>query len=229
MGILFWITIGIFCLTYAIIISEKVHRSVIALTGAGLMILLGVLNQEHAIEGIDFNTLGLLIGMMVIVGISKECGMFQYVALWSAKIAKGKPLQIFILLGLITAIFSAFLDNVTTVLLMVPVTFVITNNLKINPKPFLFNTILLSNIGGTATLIGDPPNILVGSAAGIPFNAFLIHLGPIALLVTLITSGLLAWWYRKTLVATPEARQSILAFHPKSAISDFPLLRSEER
>src|SRR3990167_5042676 len=105
--------VTIFALTYIAIISERVHRTVAALVGATLLILLGVLNQEHAIEGIDFNTLGLLIGMMVIVGISKECGMFQYVALWSAKIAKGKPLQIFILLGLITAIFSAFLDNVT--------------------------------------------------------------------------------------------------------------------
>ena len=224
MGILFWITIGIFCLTYAIIISEKVHRSVIALTGAGLMILLGVLNQEHAIEGIDFNTLGLLIGMMVIVGISKECGMFQYVALWSAKIAKGKPLQIFILLGLITAIFSAFLDNVTTVLLMVPVTFVITNNLRLDPKPFLFSAILLSNIGGTPTLIGDPPNILIGSAAGLTFNDFLFHLAPISIAVTIVTLGLLVLLYRKKMIVTPEASATLAAFEPNDSINNKKLL-----
>lgn len=224
MGILFWVTIAVFCLTYAIIISEKIHRSVIALTGAGLMILLGVLNQERAIEGIDFNTLGLLVGMMVIVGIAKECGMFQYVALWSAKIAKGKPLQIFILLGLITAVFSAFLDNVTTVLLMIPVTFVITNNLRLDPKPFLFSAILLSNIGGTATLIGDPPNILIGSAAGLTFNDFLVHLAPVSIVVTVVTMGLLVLMYGKKMHVTPEASAALAAFEPKEAITDKKLL-----
>ena len=216
--------IAIFLAAYAIIISEKVHRTVVALTGAVLMILMGILNQEQAIEGVDFNTLGLLIGMMVVVGIAKDSGMFQYVAIWASKMGRGKPLPILVLLGIITAVFSAFLDNVTTVLLMVPVTFVVANNLKLNPKPFLFSAILLSNIGGTATLIGDPPNILIGSAAGLSFNDFLVNLAPISLVVTAVTLGLLCLIFRRSLVATSEAQSAIMAFNPEEAISDRRLL-----
>lgn len=218
------IAVLLFVSTYVLIISEKIHRTVLALTGAVLMILLGVLNQEQALEGVDFNTLGLLIGMMVIVGIAKDSGMFQFVAIWASKAGKGKPLPIFILLGLITAVFSAFLDNVTTVLLMVPVTFVVANNLKVHPMPYLIGTILLSNIGGTATLIGDPPNILIGSAAKIPFNDFLIHLGPIVVIITLVTLGMLSFWYRKSLVASKDAQASIMLFNPKEALTDYKLL-----
>lgn len=218
------IAVLLFVSTYVLIISEKIHRTVLAMTGAVLMILLGVLNQEQAIEGVDFNTLGLLIGMMVIVGIAKDSGMFQFVAIWASKVGKGKPLPIFILLGFITALFSAFLDNVTTVLLMVPVTFVVANNLKIHPMPYLIATILLSNIGGTATLIGDPPNILIGSAAKIPFNDFLIHLGPIVLIIVPVTLAMLAFWYRKSLVASKEAQASIMLFKPKEALTDYKLL-----
>lgn len=224
MGFLFYSAVAVFIIAYAFIISEKVHRTVVALSGATLMILLGVLNQEAAVEGVDFNTLGLLIGMMVIVDIAKHSGMFQFVAIWSSKVGRGRPVPIFILLGVLTAIFSAFLDNVTTVLLMVPVTFVVTHNLKVNPKPFLIGTILLSNIGGTATLIGDPPNILVGSAASIPFNDFLLHLGPVVLMILAVTLGMLFFWYRKELVFSPEARKRIMAFKPKEAITDKVLL-----
>jgi len=224
MGTPFYLAIGIFVAAYAFIISEKVHRTVIALFGAVLMILLGILNQEAAIHGVDFNTLGLLVGMMIVVDIAKHSGMFQFVALWAAKVGKGKPIPIFLILGLLTAVFSAFLDNVTTVLLMVPVTFVVTNNLKINPLPFLVGTILLSNIGGAATLIGDPPNILVGSAAKIPFNDFLIHLGPVSLVTTLVTLLLLYLWYRKELHATKEAQEAIMKFNPKEAITNRSLL-----
>lgn len=220
----FWITVLIFIATYAVIISEKIHRTVIALSGALLMILLGVLNQEQAIDGIDFNTLGLLIGMMVIVGIAKDSGMFQYVAIWASKVGKGKPIAIFLLLGAITALFSALLDNVTTVLLLVPVMFVVAHNLKINPKPLLVGAILLSNIGGTATLIGDPPNILIGSAANISFNEFIINLGPISLLVTIVTLGLLYLIYRRSLVTTPEAAAKVQRFNPRDAITDKKLL-----
>ena len=224
MDITFLFGIIVFISAYAIIISEKIHRTVVALAGAILMIILGVINQKQAIEGIDFNTLGLLIGMMIVVGIAKDSGMFQYVAIWAAKISKGRPTQIFILLGIITAIFSAVLDNVTTVLLMVPVVFVITNNLKINPIPFLIGTILLSNIGGTATLIGDPPNILIGSAANISFNEFLINLAPISILVALVTIILLYFWFRHSMTASEEARASILKFEPIEAITDRGLL-----
>ncbi len=225
MPIFFWLTIGLFLLTYAIIISEKIHRTVVALAGASLMVILGILNQEKAIEGVDFNTLGLLIGMMIIVGIARHSGMFQYVAIWASRLGRGRPVPIFILLGVITALFSALLDNVTTVLLMVPVTFVVANNLKVNPKPFLISAILLSNIGGTATLIGDPPNILIGSAAGLTFNEFLINLAPISLIITFTTSCLLFLWYRKDLVTAPENSAEIMKFKPEEALSNIPLLK----
>ncbi len=221
---MFFVTIGIFVVTYGIIISEKVHRTVLSMAGAMLMILLGIINQEQAIEGVDFNTLGLLIGMMVIVGVAKECGMFQYVAIWASKAGKGKPISIFMLLGVITALFSAFLDNVTTVLLMVPVTFVIANNLKLNPKPYLIGTVLLSNIGGAATLIGDPPNILIGSAANLSFMDFIVHLAPICLVSVGAVSVLLYFMYRKKLHTTEEARAAVMKFDPGLAITDKPLL-----
>jgi len=215
---------GIFLASYAIIISERIHRTVIALSGAVLMILLGIVTQEQAIEGVDFNTLGLLIGMMVIVGIAKDSGMFQYVAIWVSKVGRGRPVPIYALLAVTIALFSALLDNVTTVLLMVPVTFVIASNLKINPKPFLIGTVLLSNIGGTATLIGDPPNILIGSAAKLSFNDFIVNLAPIVLVVAVVTIALLWFIYRKTLVPQPGAADTIMAFNPREAITDKPLL-----
>ncbi|PIZ95688.1 MAG: hypothetical protein COX80_03840 [Candidatus Magasanikbacteria bacterium CG_4_10_14_0_2_um_filter_33_14] len=225
MGISFWITLIVFVVTYAIIISEKVHRTVIAMAGAGLMVLLGIVTQVKAIEGIDFNTLGLLIGMMIIVGIAKHSGMFQYVAIWATKVGKGNPTKIYILLLSIIAVFSALLDNVTTVLLMVPVTFVVAHNLKVNPKPFLIGAILLSNIGGTATLIGDPPNILIGSASGLTFNDFIVNLAPISVLISIVTIALLIFIYRKQLVAAPESAAIIAKFNPKDAISDVKLLK----
>ena len=201
------------------------HRTVIALFGALLMILLGVITQEQALEGVDFNTLGLLIGMMVIVAITKHSGVFQFVAIWAAKMGKGKPLSIFFILGLITAVFSAFLDNVTTVLLIVPVIFVIANNLKISPLPFLIGAILFSNIGGAATLIGDPPNIIIGSSAGLTFNDFLVHMGPIAIVLMIVTSAILWVRYRKTVVASIAAQKRIMKFDPKEAITNWELLK----
>ncbi len=222
----FVIAITVFVVSYSIIISEKIHRTVIALFGGVLMILLGIVNQHQALEGIDFNTLGLLIGMMVIIGIAKDSGMFQYVALKSAQLAKGKPIRIFLLLGLITAVFSALLDNVTTVLLMVPVTFVIANNLKLDSKPFLISAILLSNIGGSATLIGDPPNILIGSAAGLSFNDFLVHMAPASVVIFLVTCVMLWAIYRNKLkAADPKASEAFLRYDPKLAISDTVLLK----
>jgi len=151
--------------------------------------------------------------------------MFQYVAIWATKVGKGNPIKIYILLLVIVAVFSALLDNVTTVLLMIPVTFVVAHNLKIHPKPFLIGAILLSNIGGTATLIGDPPNILIGSASGLTFNDFLFNLAPISLFVSTVTIGLLVFIYRKQLVATPEDQATIAKFNPKEAISDVKLLK----
>lgn len=223
-GYIVYMAIAIFFISYAVIISERVHRTVAAIAGAVAMVGLGVLTQKQAIEGIDFNTLGLLIGMMVIVAIAKECGMFQYMAIWAAKIGKGNPIAIFILLGVITAVFSTFLNNVTTVFLMVPVSFVIANNLKIHPMPFLLSIILLSNIGGAATLIGDPPNILIGSAAGLTFNDFLIHLLPITIVAAGITIIGIFYIYRKKMHTTEEAKKQIQSFNPADAITNKPLL-----
>ena len=145
------------------------------MTAAGLMILGGVLTQEAALEGIDFNTIGLLTGMMIIVAITRQSGIFQYLAIWSAKRVKASPWGILVMLSLVTAVLSALLDNVTTVLLIAPVTLLITDSLKVKPYPYLFAEIFAANIGGTATLIGDPPNIMIGSAVGLSFNDFLFN------------------------------------------------------
>lgn len=219
------IALAVFAISYVIIVSEKFHRTVVAMVGAMLMILLGVLNQEQALHGVDFNTLGLLIGMMVVISITKDSGIFQYVAIWAAKVGKGKPIPIFFVLGLLTAVFSALLDNVTTVLLIVPVIFVIANNLQTDPKPYLIGTILFSNVGGAATLIGDPPNILIGSAANLSFNDFLIHMGPISLVLIVVCTFMLYFMYRKKLTSTPEAAANIMKFNPVEAITDVPLLK----
>ena len=164
----------IFVLMYVLIVSEKVHRTIVAMMGAILMIIVGIMPVDTALHHIDFNTLGLLIGMMILVSITAKTGLFDYVAIKTAKAAKAQPRRLLIYLGFITALFSAFLDNVTTVLLMVPVTFAITNKLHIPVVPFLLTQILASNVGGTATLIGDPPNIMIGSAVKeLTFVAFI--------------------------------------------------------
>ena len=169
--------------TYAVIMSEKVNRAVIALLGATLLILLGIMTQEAAVRGVDFNTIGLLVGMMIIVAITKRCGVFQFLAIWAARKARAHPAGIMFMLQIITAVVSAFLDNVTTVLLVVPVTMVITEELGVSPYPYLVSQIFASNIGGTATLIGDPPNILIGSLVGLTFNQFVVNLAPVVVVV----------------------------------------------
>ena len=162
---------------YAIIVSEKVHRTVIAMLGAIAMLLTGILTQEQALHHVDFNTLGLLIGMMIIVAVTSKTGLFNYIAVLAAKKAKAEPVRLLIYLAVITAGCSALLDNVTTVLLMVPVTFGITQKLKVDALPYLLVQIMASNIGGTATLIGDPPNIMIGSAVPeLTFAAFIENL-----------------------------------------------------
>jgi len=220
-----WVSVSILLVVYAVIMTEKFNRAVLSLLGASLMILCGVLNQQQAVAGIDFNTLGLLTGMMVIVAISQKTGMFQYVAIKSAKLVKGSPWGILVMLSVITAIFSAFLDNVTTVLLIAPITLLITDALNVKPYPYLFAEILASNIGGSATLIGDPPNIMIGSQAGLSFNDFLLNLAPIIPIIFLLT--LLAIWFMfgKNLKASAESRQIIMQFNEKEAIKDVPLLK----
>ncbi|GAA4865644.1 ArsB/NhaD family transporter [Paenibacillus vulneris] len=220
------LAIAIFLIIYALIISEKIHRTILAILGAVLMIVLGIVNQETAIHHIDFNTIGLLVGMMIIVGITAETGLFKYVALKAAKLAKGKPTRILIALVALTAGGSAFLDNVTTVLLMVPVTLSITRQLRINPIPFLFTQIIASNVGGTATLIGDPPNIMIGSAVKeLTFMEFIYNLTPIAVIIMLVYTPIFLLMFRKQIQSTPELQQSIMEMDENSMITDSRLLR----
>ncbi|UJF33853.1 ArsB/NhaD family transporter [Paenibacillus hexagrammi] len=220
------LAIGIFLIVYGMIISEKIHRTIVAILGAIIMILFGIVDQETALHHIDFNTLGLLVGMMIIVGITAETGLFKYVALKAAKLAKGKPNRILIALVLITAIGSAFLDNVTTVLLMVPVTFSITRQLRVNPVPFLMTQIVASNVGGTATLIGDPPNIMIGSAVKeLTFMAFINNLTPIILIIVLVYLPIFIWMFKKQIQSKPELQQSIMEMDEKAMITDHKLLR----
>ncbi len=219
-----WASGIVFILTYILIVSEKINRAIVALMGAGLMIVLGVLNQEAAIRGVDFNTLGLLIGMMVVVAISRRSGVFQFVAVWSAKKVNAHPWGILLMLSLVTAVFSALLDNVTTVLLIAPVTLLITEELKINPYPFLFAEIFASNIGGTATLIGDPPNIMIGSAVGLTFNDFVLNLAPITPLIMLVIMVIIYWVWGRSMEASEQARQRVMSYNEHDAITDVPLL-----
>lgn len=220
-----WVSSIIFVITYVVIVTERINRSIVALLGAGLMISVGVLNQQTAINAIDFNTLGLLTGMMVIVAISRRSGVFQFVAVWSAKKVNASPWGILFMLSLVTAVFSALLDNVTTVLLIAPVTLLITGELKVHPYPFLFAEIFASNIGGTATLIGDPPNIMIGSAVGLTFNDFLINLAPITIIIFPITLLVIYLIWGRHMHATEEARERIMQFKERQAITDVPLLK----
>jgi Na+/H+ antiporter NhaD/arsenite permease-like protein len=223
------ITLLIFIGSYALIVSERIHRTIIAIFGGALIVLIGSLmkfyTQDAAFAAIDFNTIGLLIGMMIIVAITKDTGIFQYVAIKAAKMVKGDPWKIMIVFSIITAVFSALLDNVTTVLLIVPMTFVICNNLRINPLPFLFVEILMSNIGGTATLIGDPPNILIGSAANLSFMQFVVNLGPAALIVFIVTMFYFKLKYKKQICARKENIQKIMRLNENETIKNPKLLK----
>ena len=220
-----WVASAILLLTYALIVMERINRAIVAGVGACLMIATGVLDQDTAIAGVDFNTIMLLAGMMIIVGVSRRSGMFQYVAIWTAKRAKGRPAGILFGLTLATAALSAFLDNVTTVLLIVPVTLAIAKELRAPPYPFLFAEILASNIGGTATLIGDPPNILIGSQVGLTFNQFVINLAPVIVVVLLVTAALLHVTWGRSLASDEEHRLRVLAMNERDVITDWVLLR----
>ncbi len=220
-----WVSTILFVLTYVVIVTERVNRAIVSLLGAGLMITTGVLNQQMAVRGIDFNTLGLLTGMMVIVAITRRCGVFQYVAVWSAKKVGAQPWGILVMLSIVTAVFSALLDNVTTVLLIAPVTLLITEELKVNPYPFLFAEIFASNIGGTATLIGDPPNIMIGSAVGLSFNDFVLNLAPITPLILVLTLIVIYFIWGRSMEATPDSRRRVMDFNEREAITDVRLLK----
>lgn len=216
---------AVFLITYAVIVSEKIHRTIAAFVGAALLAVTQVLSVEEAVHYIDWNTIGLLTGMMIIVGITRQTGVFEYLAVKAAKMAKGEPLRIMAALAAITAVASALLDNVTTVLLIVPVTFAIAGQLKINPIPFLVVEIISSNIGGTATLIGDPPNIMIGSQTHLGFMDFVINLTPGVVVVYVVTLVLLRLIYRRQLVTRPELQEKMMGMNENDELKDLPLLK----
>ena len=215
----------IFALTYLVIVSERIHKTSAALMGGVAMILFGIIDQEEAFEAIDFNVIFLLVGMMIIANVTGQTGAFQWLAIRSAKLARGNATAILVLLSLITALASAALDNVTTVVLMVPLTLFVAREMEVNPVPFLVAEIMASNVGGTATLIGDPPNILIGSAAGLSFVSFLFNLGPLILLILLLLLAAFHFFFRNDLKTKPEVRQRIMALDEGEVLTDPTLLR----
>ena len=215
----------ILIISYLILFTENLNRAVVALIGACIMIFAGVLTQEAAIAGIDFNTLALLTGMMIIVGIAEKSGMFQYVAIWAVHKTRANPRSLLFTLGLITAVFSALLDNVTTVLLIVPVTFQITEKLKVNPYPYLIMEIFASNIGGTATLIGDPPNILIGSALNLSFMDFVNELTPVVAATMLVLILVFDFAYGRKLKTDKRNQVEVMKIQAIDTITDWRLLK----
>lgn len=220
-----WLASTILIVVYIILFSEKLNRAVVALLGACTMIFVGILTQKQALAGIDFNTLSLLIGMMIIVGISEKSGVFKFLAIWSVQRARADPKSLLVVLAFITAIFSAVLDNVTTVLLIVPVTIQITHRLNIPAYPYLILEIFSSNIGGTATLIGDPPNILIGSAIELSFMDFVDELTPVVLLTMICLIAAFYIVYRKQLYTDPRNRVLIMKINALDTVTDWRLLK----
>lgn len=219
------IAVVIFIVTMTAIMTEKVHRTVAAMTGAILLLVTGILSLDSAIGYVDVNTLGVLVGMMLFVGIVKNSGIFEYIAIKSAKLAKGRPLPIMVAFIVITAVLSAFLDNVTTVLLVGPMTLAITKMLNVNPIPYIITQIMASNIGGTATLIGDPPNIMIGSAAGIGFGDFLLNTGMASIIVLIISILCYYVLYRKQLIVDEANIKKVMALDEKKSIVDPALMK----
>ncbi|MEW5961119.1 MAG: ArsB/NhaD family transporter [Chloroflexota bacterium] len=215
---------GIFLLTYAVIVSERIHRTIAALIGGFLMILLGIIDQDEAFHAIDFNVIFLLAGMMIIANILSETGLFQWLAVQAVKLGRRDPFKIMILLSFITAIASAGLDNVTIVVLIAPVTLYVASNLRISPIPLLISEVLASNIGGTATLIGDPPNILIGSAAKIDFITFLANMGPPVAVMMLLFIPLSYFVFRRDLATPADRRPRVGSLDTRDLITDRPLL-----
>ncbi len=218
-------SVAIFVIALTVIISEKVHRAVVALAGAALVMMLGIMPFDEALEHVDFNTLGVLFGMMLFVGVVKLSGLFEYLAVKCAHLAKGDPWRIMLLFVLLTALLSAFLDNVTTVLLMGPMTLNICKLLKVDPVPFFLTEIMASNIGGTATLIGDPPNIMIGSAAGYGFADFIMVDAPAVIVILAVVCAVFYFLYGRKLSAPASEISAVLALEPADYVKDHRLLR----
>ncbi|MEU2432584.1 ArsB/NhaD family transporter [Streptomyces sp. NPDC007861] len=223
-----WAALVIFIGTYALIISEKVHRVAAALGGAGLMLAIGATDDVsafyHQDRGIDWNVIFLLMGMMVIVGVLKKTGMFEYLAIWAVKRARAKPFRVMVMLVVITAVASALLDNVTTVLLLAPVTLLVCERLALPVAPFLIAEVLAANIGGTATLVGDPPNIIIASRAGLTFNDFLVHLAPLSAFLIVVLIGLCRFLFRSSFAYDETRAEEVMALEEREAIRDPRLL-----
>ncbi len=229
MEIVALIAVAVFLFTYALIIDERIHRAVAAMLGAAIVVFLGVVSWEGLLQHIDFGTIFLLMGMMIIVNTARGSGLFEYIAIRTTKLAKGSPIRVLILFALVTALVSAFLDNVTTVLLLTPMLLYVSKVMKLNPVPFLVTEIFASNIGGAATLIGDPPNIMIASAAGLTFNEFLIHLGPIMVVNMGILIGLMYLIYGRSMKVDPGEREEMVRtlnnLDERAAITDRALFR----
>ncbi|MCX4884139.1 MULTISPECIES: ArsB/NhaD family transporter [unclassified Streptomyces] len=223
-----WAAVAVFVGAYVLIISERVHRTAAALGGAGLMLAISATDDKAAFysehTGIDWNVIFLLLGMMAIVGVLRQTGLFEYLAIWSVKRARGRPFRVMAMLVLITAFASALLDNVTTVLLIAPVTLLVCERLGLASTPFLIAEVFASNIGGTATLVGDPPNIIIASRAGLTFNDFLVHLAPIAAVLTAVLVVLCRVMFRKAFVYDEERAAQVMTLTEREAIRDPRLL-----
>lgn len=220
----FWVSVVIFTVTFILIVTEKIHRTVIAFVGAMTMLVAGMVmgfyDVEQAMHAVDFNTIGLLAGMMAIVAVLETTGVFQYLGILTAKKTKGNPWYLIVALGALTSVLSMILDNVTTIILIVPVTIIIARMLKISPTPLLIAEAILSNVGGTATLVGDPPNIMIGSAAGFSFNAFLTHSLPVVIAVWFATLAVLRVVYKKEIAESPQNIDQLMKMNEKEAIED---------
>ncbi|WP_397334466.1 ArsB/NhaD family transporter [Nonomuraea sp. 3-1Str] len=223
-----WLALAVFLGAYTLIATEKVHRVAAALGGAGIMLVIHATAAGPAFfsesTGIDWNVVFLLLGMMIIVGVLKRTGVFEYLAIWAAKRARGRPYRLMVLLVVITASASALLDNVTTVLLVAPVTFLVCERLALPVAPFLIAEAMASNIGGTATLVGDPPNIIIASRAGLTFNDFLVHLAPLVVVLVAAFALLCRVLFRRAFRYDPARAAEIMALNEREAIADRRLL-----
>jgi Na+/H+ antiporter NhaD/arsenite permease-like protein len=222
------VAVAVFVVAYVLIATELTHKLLAALGGAAVLLALGATDSGHAFyskeTGVDWDVIFLLLGMMVIVGVLRRTGVFEYVAIWAAKRAKGSPLRVMILLTLMTAVASAFLDNVTTVLLIAPVTLLVCDRLGISPVPFLIAEVMASNLGGTATLIGDPPNIIIASRSGLTFNDFLLHLAPLVVIELVVFCLLLPRLFKGSFEVDPARVANVMRLNEREAIDDRRLL-----
>src|ERR687896_1142357 len=219
------LAVAIFAVALAAIASDRVDRTKVALVGAVLVLLTQTIDQAVAIEAIDWNTLGLLAGMMLMVKVTEPTGVYNWLAIRAGQLSRGRPLAVVVALASTTAVLSAFLDNLTTVLLVVPITFLLADALDIDPVPLVIIEIIASNIGGTATLIGDPPNIIIAGATGLSFGAFVVNLAPIAALAFVAVTGALYLLYRPQLQVEPRARKRVMELDAARSIEDPDELR----